>query len=627
MDSTGSLAAKLLSATLLFDQTSLAALEALAANSDRRILRRGEVLVREGDRSDRFFVVLSGRFTVIREGVLEPVAEIGQGELVGEVGFFAALPRIATVVAARDSIVLEIRDDQFERAAKALPSLRQSVTTFLARRFAMQSPPPTQIRQPCKLRTLAIVPAGSSRISADFIAQFRAAFASDKRIIFLARGELEDRFANLPFDDQAVLDWLNHLEVKADVIVYVADDEPSDWTRVCIRQADNVLLYADASDPPDLSPCEALALSVHAPSNLRLVLVHGKRSATVSGTAAWLDVRPGVRQHHHVSLEDQLDLERLVRFILGEARGFVAAGGGSLGCAHIGVYRAFVEAGASFDYLGGTSSGAAIMAGFASGLDADEIDRGTHLIFVKSRAFRRLTLPQYALLDHKVLDRTLQAEYGDILIEDLWLPFFALSTNLSSRLAYVHRRGKLWQAVRASGSIPGVLPPFFTADGDMLVDGAIMNNLPLEQMKELKTGPNVVVSLGADGPRRHHIDYDSIPGASELAVRMLTPFGRANLPKVPSVIQVITASVLAHRPEEVMLGERDMLVSPPISSAIGFMDWSRHSELYVNAYDWSKRWIEERLGENDPKLLQVLGVAAGPGLSQAISNGLDRSAL
>ena len=627
MDSTGSLAAKLLSATLLFDQTSLAALEALAANSDRRILRRGEVLVREGDRSDRFFVVLSGRFTVHREGVGETVAEIGQGELVGEIGFFAALPRIATVVAARDSIVLEIRDDQFERAAKALPSLRQSVTTFLARRFAMQPPAPTQTKQPCKLRTLAIVPAGRSRILPDFTAQLRAAFSAGKRAVFLTRRELEDRFAGLPIDDQPVLDWLNHLEGKADIIVYVADDEPSEWTRVCIRQADNVLLFADASDPADLSACEALALAIHAPSNLRLVLVHPKRTATVSGTAAWLDARPGVRQHHHVSLEDGLDVERLVRFISGEARGFVAAGGGSLGCAHIGVYKAFVEAGASFDYLGGTSSGAAMMAGFARGLDADAIDRGTHLIFVKSRAFRRLTLPQYALLDHKVLDRTLQAEYGDVLIEDLWLPFFALSTNLSSRRAHVHRRGKLWQAVRASGSIPGVLPPFFTAEGDMLVDGAIMNNLPLEQMKELKTGPNVVASLGSNGPRKHHIDYDSIPGASELAVRMLTPFGRATLPKVPSMIQVITASVLAHRPEEVMLDEQDILVSPAISSAIGFMDWSQHSELYVEAYEWTKRWIVERRRDNDPRLLRILGIRAAPGLKQAAASDLDRSAL
>ncbi|CAN7611784.1 hypothetical protein LJN214_004516 [Mesorhizobium sp. LjNodule214] len=106
----------------------------------------------------------------------------------------------------------------------------------------------------------------------------------------------------------------------------------------------------------------------------------------------------------------------------------------------MGVYKAFVEAGGRFDYLGGTSSGAAMMAGFARGLDAEQIDRGTHNVFVKSRAFRRPTLPRFALLDHKAFDRALQEEYGDVLIEDLWLPFFALSTNLSSRQPHVHRR-------------------------------------------------------------------------------------------------------------------------------------------------------------------------------------------
>lgn len=626
MYSAGSLAAKLLSATLMFDRTSLAALEALAANSDRRILRRGEVLVREGDRSDRFFVVLSGRFTVHRDDVADPVAEIGQGELVGEIGFFAGLPRIATVVAARDSIVLEIRDDQFEKAAKALPSLRQSVTTFLARRFAMQSPASSHAKDPCRIRTLAIVSAGSSRISPVFIQHLRKTLAVNTQALFLTRAEIEDRFAGIPIDDQPVLDWLNQLEAKAEIIIYVADDEPNEWTRVCIRQADSVLLLAEATGAPRLNPSEELALSIHSPSSLRLVLVHGKRSAAVSGTAAWLNERPDLRQHHHVALEDRSDIERLVRFISGEARGFVAAGGGSLGCAHLGVYKAFVEAGASFDYLGGTSSGAAMMAGFAKGLDADEINRRTHRIFVESRAFRRPTLPQFALLDHKVLDRTLQAEYGDVLIEDLWLPFFGLSSNLSSRQPHVHRRGKLWQAVRASGSIPGVLPPFFTADGDMLVDGGIMNNLPLEQMKELKTGPNVVVSLGSGAPRKHHIDYDSIPGASELAVRLLNPFGRAGLPKVPSMIQVITASMLAHRPQEIALGERDVLISPPVSSAIGFMDWSRHSELFFETCDWTRRWIEERLRESDPALLAMLGTPAHPDLAEAFGTGLDRSA-
>src|SRR4030095_3008189 len=126
---------------LMFDRASLLALEALAAESDRRVLRRGEVLVREGGPSERFFVVLFGRVTVHKGDRMGSVAEIAQGELVGEIGFFAGLPRTATVLAARDSIVLEITRRTFERAAQALPSLREAVTTFLARRFAMQSPP------------------------------------------------------------------------------------------------------------------------------------------------------------------------------------------------------------------------------------------------------------------------------------------------------------------------------------------------------------------------------------------------------------------------------------------------------------------------------------------------------
>ncbi len=609
MSSVDSLAARLLSATLMFDQASLAALEALAAESDRRLLRRGEVLVREGDPSDRFFIVLSGRFTVHKGGSAGPVAEIGQGELVGEVGFFAGLPRMATVFAARDFIVLEIRGDHFEKAAEFLPSLRQAVTVFLARRFAMQSASSSRPKETPRIRTLAIVPAGGSRISPVFIRHLQQAFDAGTRAQFVARADIYGRFAGLRVDDQPVLNWLNELEAEAEIIVYVADEEPSEWTRVCIRQADAVLLTASASCSPRLNSSEELALSTHPTSTARLVLIHANRSAAVSGTSAWLDERPHVRHHHHVALEDGADIQRLVRFISGKARGFVAAGGGSLGSAHLGVYKAFTEAGACFDCFGGTSSGAAMVAGFAKGLDAEQIDRGTHNIFVRNRAFRRPTLPHFALLDHKVLDRTLRAEYSDVLIEDLWVPFFALSTNLSSREPHVHRRGKLWQAVRASGSIPGVLPPFFTAEGDMLVDGSIMNNLPLEQMKDLKMGPNVVVSLGSSGPQKHHIDYDRIPGASELTVALLNPFGRARLPQVPSILQVIVASMLAHRPQDIATDEDDVLVSPQISNPIGFMDWSRHSELFSDTYDWTSRWIEERLRQNDPGLRAVLGTS------------------
>ncbi|MBP1860205.1 patatin-like phospholipase family protein [Rhizobium herbae] len=611
MPSVDSLAVRSLSATLMFDRASLEALEALAAESDRRVLRRGEVLVREADPSDRFFIVLSGRFVVHKGESAGPVAEIGQGELVGEVGFFAGLPRTATVIAARDSIVLEIRKDHFDTAAEALPCLRQAVTVFLARRFAMQSASSSRFKDNGKIRTVAIVPAGGSRISPIFIAHLEKAFDAATRVQLVTRADICARFAGLPVDHRRVLNWLNEMEAETEIIVYVAEEEPNEWTRVCIRQADVVLLTGDASCSPRRNASEELALSTHPASNARLVLIHESRSATVSGTSAWLDERPHVGHHHHVALEDGADIERLVRFISGKARGYVAAGGGSLGSAHLGVYKAFVEAGACFDYLGGTSSGAAMMAGFASGLDADGIDRGTHDIFIKSRAFRRLTVPHFALLDHKVFDRALRLQYGEVLIEDLWLPFFALSSNLSSRQPHVHRRGKLWQAVRASGSIPGVLPPFFTADGDMLVDGAIMNNLPLDQMKELKTGPNVVVSLGSNAPQKYHIDYDRIPGATELAVAWLNPFGHAGLPKVPSMLQVIAASMLAHRSQDIALGDEDVSVCPQLANPIGFMDWSRHSELVSDAYDWTRRWIEERLREDNPGVRAVLGASRG----------------
>ena len=193
MSSVDSRAARLLSATLMFDRASLLALEALAAESDRRVLRRGEVLVREGEPSDSFFIVLSGRFTVHKGDSTGSVAEIAQGELVGEVGFFAGLPRTATVIAARDSIVLEIRHNHFEKAAETLPSLREAVTTFLARRFA--TPSSSHLKKPAKIRTLAIIAAGGSRISPVFIRHLQQAFGAVTRAQFVSRPDIHARFA------------------------------------------------------------------------------------------------------------------------------------------------------------------------------------------------------------------------------------------------------------------------------------------------------------------------------------------------------------------------------------------------------------------------------------------------
>jgi len=193
--------------------------------------------------------------------------------------------------------------------------------------------------------------------------------------------------------------------------------------------------------------------------------------------------------------------------------GFAAGGGGGFGPAHAGIFKAFQEQGVNFDILGGASAGAAVLAGFALLLSPADIDRALEDIFVTSRGFKYRTFPRYSLLDHVAFDKALQRQFRDAHIEDLWVPFFAVAADVdrAGEGLYLMRRGPLWKAVRASCSIPAVLPPMFPDDSRMLVDGGIVDNIPLAPMKSLKSGPNLVVHFGMPPVRRHTVKYERHP--------------------------------------------------------------------------------------------------------------------
>jgi NTE family protein len=603
------LRAGLLSALPALDGSALKELEALALDAELIEIRRGEILVRQGEPSDALYFVLSGRFGVHFDDAVEPSAEIAQGQSIGEIGFFAGLPRTATVSALRDSRVLAITRERFRELSNASPRLRDAVIMSLARRVgaginAGAGAPPVP-------RTVAIVPAGGSRLSPRFVDLLREAAAPVSRTAFLTENDVPTRATARSLDDPVASDWLNALEAELDFVFYLADQTLTEWTKKCIRQADAILLVASAGARGGLNPSELFAFSIHPPSARRLVVLHDARAQIVSGTAACLTPRD-VFMHHHVALADAADVRRLFRFLSGRAIGFVAGGGGAFGSAHLGAYKAFREAGADFDILGGTSVGAAMTAALAYGADPERVDEGTHNIFVRNRAFRRPTLPRYGLIDHKAFDRALQAEYRDVLIEDLWIPFFALSSSLSEHKPRIHRRGPVWQAVRASSSIPGVLPPFFTKEGEMLVDGGLMDNVPLAAMKALKTGPNVVVALGTDAPTTYTVDYESIPGPRELAAAMLNPFSRRRLPQIPGILQVIMLSMVANRRPDLPLGDDDILINPDLPEDLRFTNWERHNEVFLHAYRGVASWIRARMAQNDPKMLALIGAARSP---------------
>ena len=451
------------------------------------------------------------------------------------------MPRSATIIAVRDSVVLELDRPSFDDIARRIPAVAQTVLRALARRLANTNARLPPLKRVAAARTVAVIAGGEEPLPQIFFDRLDGVVGRAGKGLLLRHAIVQSMFPGASLGDPAVSSWLNAIENEYELIAYVADTTLTEWTRKSIRQADQVLIVVTGEATATLNPVEAFAFETHAEARRRLVLVHDARASIVAGTADWLSARD-VGMHHHVSLEDNEDLRSVHRFLTGRAAGYVAAGGGGFGPAHVGIYKAFAERGVAFDMLGGTSAGAAVLGALAIGMTPEEIDLGIHEVFVTGRGFKRLTFPRYALLDHIHLDEALERLFRGVAIEDAWRPYFAVATVLddSAQGPYLIRRGPLWKAVRASLSLPAVLPPVFTSDGRMLVDGGVIDNVPLRPMKSLKLGPNLVVHFGPRGAQqRFDVDYAAIPGRWQLMGAMLTPSGRRKLPDMPSPVGVL----------------------------------------------------------------------------------------
>src|SRR6201999_1594263 len=131
------------------------------------------------------------------------------------------------------------------------------------------------------------------------------------------------------------------------------------------------------------------------------------------------------------------------RFIAGRAVGLVLAGGGARGFAHIGIIKALQEAGVPFDQMGGTSMGAIIAAGLAREWGLEEMRERMSVVFVNDNPLSYFTLPLIALVRGKKVSARLSENFDEVCIEELPLPFFCVSSDLTTGRIHIHRDGKL----------------------------------------------------------------------------------------------------------------------------------------------------------------------------------------
>jgi NTE family protein len=165
--------------------------------------------------------------------------------------------------------------------------------------------------------------------------------------------------------------------------------------------------------------------------------------------------------------------------------------------------------------------------------------------------------------------------------------------------------------VRASSAIPGLLPPFYTAEGAMLVDGCLIDNVPLAQMHQLKSGPNLVVHFGDPADEMFDVDYAALPGRLELAMTMLMPFRKKLLPAAPSAVNVLWRSLVAHqRYDTLPAGPLDHVMRPPFSPDIGVTEFERHSEIFEASYLWAREAIDALEAQDNAAVAAMLATRA-----------------
>lgn len=571
----------------MFSVLDDASLAKLAAGGEMIHLPGGDLLMREGDPSDALYVVASGRlqaFVTAESGTEKLVGEIGRGEIIGEMGVLAGESRSATVRALRDTNLVRFPKDTFVSFLHDHPEELFSITQLIIQRLrkAIRSE-----ASGASVRTIAVVPGGPGE-GPPALARYLTSVFSELRVTRLVSATDVDE----TISDGDMTRHLHDLETNNDLLVYLADPVPSSWTERCLRQADRVLLVVEAQEAATRTDVERRLLTPH---NIAadLVLLQPDHAGVPEGAPRWLAART-VRRHHHVRLHSRDDLLRLARAMTGREVALVLSGGGARGTAHVGVVKALTELKVPVDVVGGSSFGSIVGAGIARRTDW-ETQRDLFWEHLASQgSVVDVTAPVVSLARGQRITERLRNYFTDAHIEDLWLPFFCLSSNLSQGEVMVHDRGPVWKALRASVSIPGLFPPVRSDTGDILVDGAVMNNLPVDVMQDVYD-PGFIIAVNLKGtsalPSHGLSESGVLSGWGPLAGRF-NPI--TDSPSLPGIVDVLfrateTGNVLAAKRNE---QHADIVLHPDVAE-FGLLAFDELDRVIDAGYRYALHELEQ----------------------------------
>lgn len=545
-------------------------LSRLAEQVARVSVRAGDWLVREGDVADSLYVIRSGRLEVIAEGPPETVIRIlRRGAVLGELALLTEEVRSASVRARRDSELLKLGRRQFEDLISDAPGFALGLTHAMGAQLAASRTPAVSAEPP---RRIAALPLDQGAPVTE---------AADLMLDELRRHGSVAKLTSEPGQDSAeMFSRLDRAESEVDRVVLIGDSStPGDeWTDFCVREADSLFALSSGSpsrewlDHPDaLVGCELVVLADAVTDEVLDALQPREVQVLPEGS----DLQPSV--------------DLTARRLAGRAVGVVLSGGGARAFAHIGVMQELAQAGVTIDRIGSVSLGSLVGAGLAAGHRPDDLAGAIRRAVIDMNPTGDYTLPLFSIIRGARVRSLLRGFFGDRRIEELRTRYFSVSCDLIDRQPVVHKTGPLFDAVQASLSIPGVFPPMSNADGQLLVDGGVLDNLPVGTMASTGEGPVIAVDVTG---RMGEFRKPSRPGLARLGrpIRRYLTGSEAEVPRLGETI-VRTVTVGSSDTAEAARRHADLVIQPQVEG-VGILDWRQLDRVVEKGREAARRALE-----------------------------------
>ncbi|MDH4262771.1 MAG: cyclic nucleotide-binding domain-containing protein [Spirochaetia bacterium] len=587
------------------DAETLAALE---PKMQWIFLPGGETLMKQDDMGDSMYIVVNGRLRYIVQNQNQEIVDEGEfsrGDIIGEMSLLTGEKRSATVFSTRGCEVVRFTTEVFENLISKNPLGMMNITRTIALRLKNKM---GYAKKKRKIKVVTILPLYENLPYTDFahklvncLKKNKSVFYADKKS-FVKHLENENNqnisSANISYSLTSLFSWLYTLEDTYELVLIISEPDDKVWTETCIKHTDKIYLLADHQCSESLYPVEIRYLnesSNEKSPEKELILLYDQPDLEPSETGLKLTNRK-VSQYHHIRIYEDKDFSRLSRTFMGQSIGLALGGGGAKGFAHIGLLRAFEEEGIPVDIIGGTSAGSIMGALYALGYKINEIESIAKKIMVDKNNLNDYTYPLVSLLRGGKYTHAIREFLGTKKIEDMWIPYFAVATDLTLAEKKVFSEGYLWKAIRASTSLPGIMPPLYD-DGSIYVDGALLDNIPGSVLKNKNTGISIAVCLGTGDRKSRDKIFSAIfderkqgiaPSIIEALKKKLSPrFRKAHVPAMGNLIMratMVHSLAMEHTTQKSV----DLYIELPVGD-YSLFGWKDFDKIVEAGYSYAKK--------------------------------------